>query len=205
MIRAFELGLGGGGDEDDSGGRGSLGLKSLAYRHLHMQMQSFKDLVTPYAIPHVIDYLDRIAALSAPIPPEIVCANCGCPQSSHSTTKFGRPTGPCLNCASRPCRRFKRAIAPRNQQAKELGLLHRKSKGLSSKLVEELFDPERKTDPWKRIKEWHDWELAWMVEKAGTMPVRDITMVPEPELVRYACADADATIRLAYFLNRYRP
>ena len=206
MIRSYELGLGGGGDEDDSGGRGSLGLKSLAYRHLHMPMQSFKDLVTPYAIPLVIEYLERVRNLSAPIAPEIVCANCGCPQNTHSTSKSGKHTGPCLLCASRPCRRFKKLTVARgnSQQTKELGLLHRKVNTLISKLEDEIFDVDRKTDPWKRVEEWHGWEREWMGERVGAMPIRDITMVPEPALVGYACKDADATIRLAYFLNRYK-
>lgn len=49
MVRAYNLCLGGGGDDDGEGmaGRGSLGLKILAFRLLNMRMTSFKDTVFP--------------------------------------------------------------------------------------------------------------------------------------------------------------
>ena len=63
LVRAYNMGLGGGGDDEDEGGsgaaRGLLGLKTLAYRHLHMSMTSFRDTVLPHTIPHVIDWLKR--------------------------------------------------------------------------------------------------------------------------------------------------
>ncbi|MDA4120373.1 MAG: uracil-DNA glycosylase, partial [Thaumarchaeota archaeon] len=82
MVRAYELCLGGGGDEDDSGGRGSLGLKTLAYRHLNMPMRSFKDTVLPHVLPKVLDWLSASSYLMAPDkrPPTCQCLH---PSSSH--------------------------------------------------------------------------------------------------------------------------
>jgi uracil-DNA glycosylase len=227
MIRAYEMGLGGGGDEDDSGGRGSLGLKSLAYRYLHMEMQSFDDLVTPYAIPLVIDWLDKVAKLSAPGEPEIVCGNCGCPQNMHTQRgKSKRFTGHCIRCSPHMnlfepfindsttiCPRFKKVVRHNVRTTaggQELNRLHNKVKALVKKLETEMWvKVEKPTDPWRRLSEWHDWEQGWMSEVMGgagegEMPVKDVRLVPEPELVKYACRDADATIRMAYFLNRLK-
>jgi DNA polymerase len=56
MVQAFHL------------GNLPQGLKALAYRELGMSMQDFDDLVTPHAIPHVLDYYRQMNAEEWPKP-----------------------------------------------------------------------------------------------------------------------------------------
>ncbi len=217
MIRAFNLGIGGGGDDEDSGAaRGSLGLKVLAYRHLHMHMRSFEDVVTPYVFPLVYDYLTAALGLisAGEGQEEGVKCVCGHPQTEHKARgKSGRLTGYCLYETSTPaggfsfcgCEKFKKQPARKPDRA--AGLLARKLKTLSSQVMGVMFDgqkPGKKLDPWVRVKEWHPWEKDFMGTFLGEMPVKSIALVPESVLLGYACPDADATLRLSRFLNTYR-
>jgi len=190
-----------------------------------MEMQSFDDLVTPYAIPLVIDWLDKVGRLSAPGEPEVVCGNCGCPPNRHEPRgKSGKSFGPCTihgpqanmfvpGDSSFLCPRFKKVVRHNvriTAGGQELSRLHNKVKALVKKLETEMWvKVEKPVDPWRRLGEWHDWEREWMSEVMdgageGEMPVKDVRLVPEPELVKYACRDADATLRMAYFLNRLK-
>ena len=189
MIRAYELGLGGGGDDDDTGAaRGSLGLKTLAYRHLHMHMTSFRDTVYPYTLPLILDHLYQVSDLVSPAEHKETC-ECGHSQEAHQKKgKTQRRIGWCEKDGCE-CEKWKKVSKPK--QSKELGSFYRKVNYLADQLLR-----GKQIDPWARVKEWHGWEKEMMEEFAGRMPVLDIRLVPENVLVNYACPDADATLRL---------
>jgi uracil-DNA glycosylase family 4 len=222
MVRAYNLGIGGGGDSDDSGSaRGDLGLKTLAYRHLSMTMKSFDDLVTPHALPLIHDYLTSVIDLVGagftkdPVPTCI----CGHPQSLHSPRgKSGRLTGPCQHDLTTPtfinvcpCPKFTRRRLPTPDRATSFFL--KKLTTLLSETTQSLLSPtnspakltKKKWSPWSRIEEWHPWEKDLMTTMIGPVPEKSILLVPESELIPYACGDADATLRLSRYLNTYRP
>lgn len=205
MVQAFELCLGGGGDEEESGGRGSLSLKILAYRHLNMAMTSFSDTVVPYAIPHVLSWISA-AELAIEQPDEEPLCECGHSQHMHAARgKSGRKTGSCLSVNSAPnsaadicgCLKWKKVDPPKKD--KETGLLVRKLRSLS-KAIKDSQD----VDPWDRLKGWYDWERELLEMVVGPVPVPDVALVPADVLQYYACRDSDATLRLRKFLNSYK-
>lgn len=200
MVMAYELCLGGGGDEEDTeskAGRGSLSLKVLAHRHLAMTMTSFKDTVYPHSLPHVKRYLEEAQALLSPAAKVKRCT-CGCPQANHQPRgATQRPTGKCLTCGCTKCKLAK--PGPQDDDTKRLGLLHRKVGTLLSSLK------QKDIDPWKRIKEWHEWDLETLGMVVGPVPLPSVEYVPEPELLRYATADADGTLRLYLYLKDLHP
>lgn len=51
------------------------GLKALSYRLLGMRMQDFDDLVTPYAVPHCLDYINQAYHEDWPMPMEDLVRN----------------------------------------------------------------------------------------------------------------------------------
>lgn len=203
MIRAYELGIGGGGDDDENdagSARGALGLKVLAFRHLHMVMTSFKDTVMPHTLPHVIDWLLDAKKLSSAAEYKIVC-ECGHGQEDHEERgKTKRRTGLCEVCqldAIIPCPKWRKVAPPKPD--KTLSLLHRKV----NTLLDQLWAGKVGVDPWKRIGEWPEGERELLEGFLGPMPVLDVALLPEDVLLKYAGADADSTLRLALFLNRY--
>ena len=205
IIRAYGLCLGGGGDDDDSeskAGRGSLSLKALAYRHLNMKMTSFKDTVYPHSIPHLLKWLwagERVFRKVDWVP----TCTCGHPQSHHAIRgKAGRRIGACGGLTSPcPCERYKTLKPPkRNEEDTRLDGIYLKT----TNLIFDLTGGEKPDlDPWKRIKEWDASDRDAMTEVLGPYPLPSIEFVPEPELLWYACRDADATGRLSKFLDEY--
>ena len=216
MIRAYNCGLGGGGDEEEGGGsggaRGLLGLKTLAYRHLNMEMPSFKDVVLPHTVPHVIDWLDKAYNMTSPGESVKGMCECGHEQEMHQERgKTGRRMGPCQADISPEspieflceCPKFKKA--PVVKQDKTISALSRKVNTLMKALKDGKWAAlEKPVDPWKRVEGWHEWEGRMLVDMLGEMPRMDVRLVPEGELVNYAVRDADATLRLNRFLDRYR-
>ena len=200
LVMAYHLCLGGGGDDEEGGaGRGSLSLKVLAYRHLAMLMTSFKDTAYPHSIPHVMKWLREGRNLLAPSVWLDGC-NCGHDAGSHERRgKTQRHTGPCLFC---DCAKFKKAPKPKPiQEDKLISLLHRKLNNIILKV--ESGSPD--ADPWKRVKDWGDWDRDVLRDCVGEMPRPSIAHVPEKELLTYACRDADATIRLYHYLKQLTP
>jgi uracil-DNA glycosylase family 4 len=57
-------------------------------------------------------------------------------------------------------------------------------------------------DPWKRWKQVLPEIRATVSKVLGSMPVGTLEDVPLPDATRYACADADGTLRLYYALSR---
>lgn len=111
------------------------------------------------------------------------------------------------------CEKYRKAPAPKKDR--DAGYLYRKIKTLTNQLqAGEWARAEKPVDPWKRVmgneekdKEgngWHNWEKEMLVMELGAMPVMDIRLVPEEELVVYACRDSDATLRFSRFLDRYK-
>lgn len=225
---------GGGDEEDGGGSgaaRGLLGLKTLAYRHLNMLMPSFKDTVLPHTIPLVLSWLSRASSLVSPGEDTGPMCVCGHPQENHKAKgKSGRRTEWCefddgrlnsdliseLSNQAEPmcgCEKYKKAPAPKKDR--DAGYLYRKIKTLTNQLqAGEWARAEKPVDPWKRVmgneekdKEgngWHNWEKEMLVMELGPMPVMDIRLVPEEEMVVYACRDSDATLRFSRFLDRYK-
>jgi uracil-DNA glycosylase family 4 len=199
MVMAFNLCLGGGGDDEDGGaGRGSLSLKVLAYRHLAMLMTSFKDTVYPHSMPHMLKWLRQGRDMVAPwkLTIDARCFDC-----EHMPVTHGGKTmrGKCSQCG---CRRFKKWPKQKpSGEDKLLTLLHRKLNTIILKVESGDVD----ADPWKRIKEWGEWDLQVLRDCVGLTPRPSIAHVPEPELLHYACRDADATIRLYHYLKGLKP
>jgi len=212
MVRAYNLCLGGGGDDDDQAsmaGRGSLGLKQLAYRFLNMRMTSFKDTVFPHSIPHLKRYLYDAQSLFQYEDRGIKRCQCGCLQGLHLVKgKRGLPHGQCTGC--RTCDKYRaKKFPPLTEEEERLNRLYRKVTGLvediDSGRCERDDEEQDVVNPWKRIKGWHDYDHQALTNELGSCPVPSIAHVPEPELVKYACCDADATLRLYHFLKDYRP
>ena len=208
MVRAYHLCLGGGGDEEDSeskAGRGSLSLKVLAYRHLNMRMTSFKDTVYPHSIPQLALWLTDAATAIAP-PPKIKKCLCGCPQSSHEPRgKTQRHTGMCSTCI---CTKYQAAptLIPSITDKYYAGL-YTKTNRLANRLLNETDTnwADSKKDPWKFIQNnWED-DISTLELLSGPIPAPSIAFVPEPELLHYACRDADATIRLHLHMRHLKP
>ena len=208
MVRAYHLCLGGGGDEEDSeskAGRGSLSLKVLAYRHLNMRMTSFKDTVYPHSIPHLESWLSTLTQAIAPAPKIKSCV-CGCPQESHERRgKTQRHTGMCSTCI---CMKYKAGpkVVPTIQDKYYAGI-YAKTNRLATRLREELDTDwaDSKKDPWKFIRTNWGEDLDALELLAGPIPVPSVAFVPEPELLGYACRDADATLRLHLHMHHLKP
>lgn len=201
MVRAYHLCLGGGIDDEDSesrAGRGSLGLKVLAYRHLAMHMTSFQDTVWPHSKPKLLDWLwDAERALTPS--PKVVRCECGHTQDRHEPRgKTGRRLGKCSACG---CAKWKKGpVVKATAEDKSLGQLHKKV----SNLICGVMDGS-KDNPWKQVRDWPDANRETLEEVLGPMPVPSIADVPEDVLLTYATRDADATLRLFLFLRRYKP
>lgn len=210
MVRAYNLCLGGGGDEDEGSkaGRGSLGLKQLAYRFLHMRMTSFKDTTFPYSIPLLRQYLESAKLTFAYEPRDVKRCQCGCLQDRHLIKGVRQlPHGQCTGC--RHCDKY-RAIKhpPLTEEEDRLNRLYRKIEGLVEAIDTgkcERDDEEDIVNPWVRVKGWHEYDHKALVDSLGQWPVPSIEHVPEEQLVFYSVRDADATLRLYHFLKDYRP
>ena len=204
MVMAYNLCLGGGGDEEGNeskAGRGSLSLKVLAYRHLAMTMTSFKDTVYPHSIPHVMKWLRDGRQLVAPNKKLGPVCMCGHAQDDHEPRgKSGRHTGQ----GPQGCHKFRKSpIIKPTADDKIVTLLHRKLNHLILKI--ESGDDYTTTDPWKLVKEWHDWDKEILQDVVGPIPKASIAHVPEPDLLRYAVRDPDATLRLYNFMVGLQP
>jgi len=220
MVMAYLYCLGGGGSEDESGmaGRGSLSLKSLAYRFCNMKMTSFRDTVYPHSVPKLTTYLHSVIN-SIPTGDALPTCECRHPRDSHNSRgKTGKLKGTCTQC---PCPRYKLHTMKKDHEDKLLGLLARKSNNLLTSISEvrewdfddEEMEAEKEEtdytytdlDPFRRIKQWHPHDREYMVGLAGSIPVASVADVPELELKYYACRDADATLRFYNFLMAYEP
>ena len=221
MILAYNACLGGGGSDDDSdspAGRGSLSLKSLAYRHCNMSMTSFRDTVYPHSVPYLLTYLKSISdsLLTGPDLPTCECTHLRSLHLDRGPT--GKLKGACTYTLC-PCSHYKLTSTKKSEDDKLLGLLKRKTDKLISDISihpsysydldeseeEELSEKDQKFDPYRRIRKWHshDHELLGMLE--GPVPKPSIADVPERDLLAYACRDSDATLRLYLFLRSYYP
>lgn len=221
MVRAYNLCLGGGGDDDQESraGRGSLGLKQLAFRHLNMRMRSFKDTVYPHSSQKLLPWLQTvIQQFTLPEPPPRCI--CGCLTELHKRNLKGNHTGGCTECSS--CTRHKKGKPDKHPDSRLYGYLIRKSKNLIEAIHNNALedthyvslDPNEETDedeykfvdPWKRIKSWHPHDHRF-INEAGLSgyPRASVADVPEPELLHYACRDADATLRLYLHLQTLKP
>jgi hypothetical protein len=214
MVHAYNLCLGGGGDDDEAGrgARGSLSLKMLAYRYLHMSMTSFRDTVYPHSIPRMVEWLKRVKATFEPGSKVLTCI-CGHATAVHEGRgKTKRRTGPCTLCLCKRHKHNKRS--PLTEEEKRHSLLHRKTVNLitaieNHQVAEELdMDDEDDypfVDPWKRVRAWHEWDRGYAVDYVGEWPVASVAHVPEKELVHYAVRDADSTLRLHLYLEKCQP
>ena len=134
MILAYNACLGGGGSDDDSdspAGRGSLSLKSLAYRHCNMSMTSFRDTVYPHSVPYLLTYLKSISD-SLFTGPDLPTCECTHLRSLHlDRGPTGKLKGACTYTLC-PCSRYKLTSTKKSEDDKLLGLLKRKTDKLIS-------------------------------------------------------------------------
>lgn len=80
---------------------------------------------------------------------------------------------------------------------KLISLFRRKINSLlgNSGSVEGEEKENKEQDHWKRVEGWHSWDREFLLVN-GEVPRPSVADVPEPELIQYACRDADATLRL---------
>jgi hypothetical protein len=219
MVLAYILCLGGGGDDESESraGRGSLSLKILAYRHCNMLMRSFKDVVYPASFPELIHWLEVVSGTFAPQTKPKTCV-CGHPTINHEQRgKTLRHSGQCSLC---DCKRHKSAKPVTTPEERRYGFLHRKSANLIDAIRKQEppspYDPVEEQqpdeapyellDPWKRIRQWHQYDLDAINQFGiGHPPQPSIANLSEPELLNYACRDADATLRLYLVLRKLQP
>lgn len=221
MVMSYLSCLGGGASDDDSGmaGRGSLSLKSLAYRFCNMSMTSFRDTVYPHSVPRLVQYLKGVSDC-LDLGPDLPTCGCRHHREDHlDRGKTGKLKGKCAKCG---CERYKLHTAKKDQDDRLLGLLARKTNNLLSSVNEvrawnftddEDEDPDADPtdytytdlDPYRRIKKWHPHDHEYLSNLAGPVPKPSIADVPESDLITYAVKDADATLRLYLFLKSYYP
>lgn len=226
MVRAYHLCLGGGGDDEGEGmaGRGSLSLKALAYRHLCMQMESFKGTVYPHSLPLLLSWLHTARALLKPDDWVPGCV-CGHPKTSHEQRgKTQRHTGPCIDgpLGLCPCTRFRKAPKPKSTPDDGLyrklhNLITKTERGeLAMEEAEGVGEVDGEggmvgggvdgpLDPWKAVRNWKAEELGMLEGLLSPIPIPSIAHVPEKDLLVYAVRDADATLRLHHYLSNLRP
>jgi hypothetical protein len=200
MVRAYNLCLGGGGgeDEDERGGRGPLSLKALAYRNLNMKMTSFRDTVFPHSVPFMHKWLSQAEALLY-TPDRGPACECGCTRLEHADRgKAGKLKGSCIKCA---CLRYKLKKEVPDEDDAALRRLHTKT----CSLIGDIEIGKEDLNPWKRYRDWTDWDHETLEGVIGKPPVPSIEHVPEPELLQYACRDADATLRLYLWMKDLKP
>lgn len=221
MVRAYNLCLGGGGDDEEEGesraGRGSLSLKVLAYRHCSMRMSSFKDTVYPHSVPHLLTWLKRGREFFSPDQNREPVCTCGHKQSDHEARgKSWKRTGQCLGrhhnhlwtdgVMECPCKKWKKAETVKHPEDKVLNLLHRKIGTVVTAIEQEKVDKNGKpVDPWKRVREWPEYDQNTLVEVLGPPPLASIEHVPEKYLLDYAVRDSDAALRMFLFMRDLHP
>lgn len=211
MVRAYNLCLGGGGDGDGEGmaGRGSVGLKPLAYRHLNMKMDSFKDTVFPCSIPKLTAYLDTARLLFEYEPRSVKRCQCGCLQVAHAIKgKRNLHHGPCSACGV--CEKY-RAVkhGALSETDDRLNRLYRKIGGLlndisTGRCERDQDDEDDIVNPWKRIDGWHDYDRDNLVGNLGPVPRPSIKDVPESRLLRYACLHGDSLVQTNIGLRKIK-
>lgn len=162
------------------------GLKQLALRLLGVHMTDFEDVVRPYWVERLIWWLSGVQeALKPPSP----------------TTEAPMPG--------------KRPRRPPKPPKTGWEMTARKVAGLLRALHAPM-DPDSPLDPWKRWMDWHDSDrqiIAERVERLNqqgswpgvlstAMPEMSIALVPWEDVVPYAGADADMTLRIYPILSR---
>lgn len=218
MVRAYNLCLGGGVDDETESraGRGALGLKVLARRYCNIRMTSFKETVYPHSIPKMLDWLRVVSDTFEYGEPPSSCEHCQHLSDDHVLSPKGS-RGKCSLCA---CKRHKKHTPRKTEEEKKYGLLCRKSnnliKALTENTVADEWEPVEEdddeeddynlVDPWKRVRGWHPHDRKFLSDVGlERYPLASIADVPEPALLRYACRDADATLRLFLFLQNHYP
>jgi uracil-DNA glycosylase family 4 len=177
------------------------GLKALAYRLCGMKMQSFEDLVLPYAREEVLAYLNSLS-------------------SKLKDVGWAPPSKPKLP----PLPRKPKAIDggwlfgddPRMVVEKERARLLSKHAQAHSSFVEDPLtsamkklrrliadmDKDPAANPWKRWNAWDDEERDALSNLAGAaLPPPSIAQVPLPQAIHYSARDADATLRVLHALR----
>lgn len=140
------------------------GLKVLAWRELGMDMQDFDDVVRPHSTRRVLEYYERAALESWPMPEPRL-------ERDAKTQRWKLYT----------------------------------PQGMNTKL--KRFITDRLKHPDKDVfAAWDNWEeeQAMIEDVCGPWPGLDIAHAPLEQVIRYACRDADATIRLWPLLERMR-
>jgi len=155
----------------------SKGLKYLTRRYLGMAMSDFEDVVRPASVergvlPVLTEFMEYYAAQHA----------------FMHTFKSGARKG-------QQEVRWPKSLPDKGTYNKVAALFR------------DLGDPDKDTDPWERYSNWADdgdttdWDV-FRLYTSTPWPKASIWYVDRPQAVRYACMDADATLRMRPILRR---
>lgn len=154
-----------------------IGLKPLAYRHLGMRMQEYKDVVTPPSVLALHEYMSEVQAEMLAIVP---------------TSRKPKSLSDAEKAVRHVLANVKRVV--NDIEAEVLGTRKRKLKpGTVAKPL----------DPWTRIDGWEGDQVA-IIEALGpgAIPRESIAHVDRDKAIWYACRDSDATLRLMPVIAR---
>jgi hypothetical protein len=181
------------------------GLKALAYRLCGMTMQSFDDLVLPYAREQVLAYLNDLDSSIVsmgwmpPTKPKLPPL----PRKSKKAGDSGFLIDMLCNLGARAAVEEERARLLEIHSQAHQSFMADPLTGAAKKLRRLILDmgKDPSVSPWKRWGAWDEAECETLSSLAGSPPPPpSINQVPLPLAIHYAGRDSDATLRVRHAL-----
>jgi hypothetical protein len=181
------------------------GLKALAYRLCGMTMQSFDDLVLPYAREQVLAYLNDLDSSIVsmgwmpPTKPKLPPL----PRKSKKAGDSGFLIDMLCNLGARAAVEEERARLLEIHSQAHQSFMADPLTGAAKKLRRLILDmgKDPSVSPWKRWGAWDEAECETLSSLAGSPPPPPaINQVPLPLAIHYAGRDSDATLRVRHAL-----
>jgi uracil-DNA glycosylase family 4 len=185
MLRAYHL------------GNLRQGLKWLAYRLCGMRMRSFEDVVYPHSRLKVREWLERAQA---------ALGRDGCQLPAEEKLPRGKYAG--MSQTQAAIRRQADTLLRQAMHQEYMAhkrefrqLPETRAAALVGRLAADMdatpAEGQEPTDPWRRWEGWDEPVQQAIRQRMGaSLPQPSIVHVPRPLAIRYACRDADATLRI---------
>ena len=180
--------------------RGPIALKVLAYRELGADMQTFDDLVMPYSVARLVEWLRGVAEYGMEV---------------STTGKHGKPLKTPRVSSGWDKYRLPRQVGVDKKAVRLLESLtqwtrdNEESQWGEFESMNEAADGDGDDDcddvvgesgdlksPWAKVAGWPDNLIGPVVAVYGPPPVKSIAHVPLSLRVAYAARDADMALRL---------